>query len=300
MFDVDAFETDFDPASSYITAETLVEHDTLQSLVSLVGNSTTQTTGQLAASWSTNPSKSVWTFRLRPHVTFTDGTPFNAQAVKLNYVRTITLNLGTGAILGTYLPDPQKQIQVVNPLTVRFVFSRPVPNFDVVLSSEWGTQITSPAVFTQHSTGPKDQGHAWLQSHAVGTGPYVVQSIQPNNQIVLVRNPHYWGGWAGSHFDKVIVNEVPNGSTRSQAVERGDADIAFAGTPQDTAALASNSCVTVSSSKDIEMQYIEFGDYGLLADPKAREGLLYAFPYVDFDTKVMKNTLSVPHGVIRT
>src|SRR5207253_4821415 len=64
-----------------------------------------------------------------------------------------------------------------------------------------------------------NHGHNYLQSHSAGTGAYMVQNAEPNNQIVLVRNPHYWGGWSGSHFKKIIILQIGRASCRER--ERG-------------------------------------------------------------------------------
>jgi peptide/nickel transport system substrate-binding protein len=189
---VDAFSPDFDPASSYLLAQGLLWRGTYDGLVRLKGNSATEIEGALAATWETNTDNSVWTFHLRPNVKFTDGTPVDAAAVKTNYVRTVKLALGTQLILGSFLTDPDKQIKVVDPATVEFDLGAPTPGFGLVLAAEWGTGIVSPKVFTDHSTGAKDQGHEYLQGHAVGTGPYVITSVDPDNQVVLDQNPDYW------------------------------------------------------------------------------------------------------------
>ena len=91
---VDAFGADFDPASSYLLAQGLLWRGTYDPLVRLKGGSATDIEAALASSWDTNADSSVWTFHLRQGVKFTDGTPFDAAAVKTNYVRLIKLALG--------------------------------------------------------------------------------------------------------------------------------------------------------------------------------------------------------------
>lgn len=298
VYGVDYFAPDFDPASSYLLSEGLIWHSIYQGLTTLAPGSGSKVLPSLATSWSSNPAKSTWTFNLRHRVTFSDGTAFNAQAVKTNLVRTITLKLGTQAIVGSYLPKPSSQIEIVNPYQVKFVLSKPVPNFPVILASEWGSFMVSPKVFTEHSTGPKDQGHKWLQAHAVGTGPYIMQTFSPNDQVVLVKNPHYWGGWSGSHFSRIIIREIPEGATRRQLIQSGDLDMAFPSpNADDTVALRSNPCIRVTTDKNLEMQFIMLGDYGLLKSPKARQALEYAFPYGAYVHQIAKDTLTIAHGI---
>lgn len=294
---VDAFSTDFDPASSYLLAQGLLWRGTYDPLVRLKGSSATEIEGALAQTWEANADSSVWTFHLRPNVKFTDGTPVDAAAVKANYVRMVKIALGTQLILGAFLTDPEKQIVVVDPTTVRFDLGAPTPTFGIVLAAEWGTGIVSPKVFTDHSTGTKDQGHEYLQSHAVGTGPYVITTIEPDNQVVLDQNPDYWGDWSGTHFKKVIIRSVPDGATRRQLLESGDVDIAIAATADDSAAIKADPRFFVPGQTNLAMDYIIMGQYGNLAKPEARQAMSYLWPYDDYINTVAKGDLARPNGV---
>jgi peptide/nickel transport system substrate-binding protein len=293
---VDAFNADFDPASAYLLSEALIWRGIYESLIRLKGDSASEVEPLLADSWEPNHDASSWTFHLHPGITFSDGTPLDAEAVKTNYVRTITLELGTQFILGSFLPKPEKQIVVVDPQTIRFDLAYPYPHFDVVMAAQYGTGLVSPKVFEQHSTGPTDQGHEYLLSHAVGTGPYVLDTLEPGNQVILKRNENYWRGWDGPHFDTIVIRSIPEGSTRRQLLESGDVDIAYAGTAEDTAAVRADGRFTVGDFKNLDMTYIILGAYGPLASPEARQAMNYLFPYDDFLSTIMKDTLVRANG----
>jgi peptide/nickel transport system substrate-binding protein len=293
---VDAFNGDFDPASAYLLSEALMWRGIYESLIRLKGESASEVEPLLADTWEHDADSSSWTFHLHPGITFSDGTPMDAEAVKTNYVRTITIQLGTQYILGAFLPKPEKQIVVEDPETIRFDLAYPYPHFDVVLAAQYGTGIVSPKVFTQHSTGPEDEGHEWLLTHAVGTGPYILESFRPGDQVVLVQNPNYWRGWEGPHFTKVIIRSIPEASTRRQLLESGDVDIAYAGSAEDTAAIRADGRFYVGDFKNLDMTYIILGDYGPLASPEARQAMNYLFPYDDFLNTIMKGTLERAHG----
>ena len=294
---VDAFNADFDPASAYLLSEALIWRGIYESLIRLKGDSASEVEPLLADTWEANADKSSWTFHLHPGVTFSDGEPFDAQAVKDNYVRTIGLELGTNFILGAFITDPATQIVVVDPLTVRFDIGAPTPHFDLVMAAQYGTGIVSPRVFREHSTGDADQGHEWLLGNAVGTGPYVMETLAPGDQVVLVQNPNYWRGWDGAHFKKVIIRSIPEASTRRQLLESGEVDIAYAGTPEDTAAVRAAPRFFVGDFKNLDLTYIILGAYGPLAKPEARQAMNYLFPYDDFLNTVQKGTLERAHGV---
>ncbi len=294
---VDAFNADFDPASAYLLSEALIWRGIYESLIRLKGDSASEVEPLLADTWDHNTDSSNWTFHLHPGVTFSDGTPLDAAAVKANYVRTIGLKLGTDFIIGSFLADASKDIVVVDPTTITFKLSAPTPHFDLVIAAQYGTGIVSPKVFADHSTGPKDQGHEYLQANAVGTGPYMIESLKPGDEVDLVQNPTYWRGWSGSHFKKIIIRSIPEPSTRRQLLENGDVDIAYAGSTEDSAAIGANASFKVGDFKNLDMTYIILGEYGPLAKPEARQAMNYLFPYDDFLNTTMKGTLERANGV---
>ena len=279
---MDAFVTDFDPASYFLLSDIVPNFGIYDSLMRMKGSSATETKPWLAQRISTNSDKSVWTFTLRPGVKYSDGTPFDGSTLKAAYTRTITAQLGAGSTLSTYITDPAKQIIVKDSGAVVMDLGTPVPRFDLLLASQYGTGIVNPDV----------------QSHSAGTSAYMVQSAVPNDQIVLVRNPNYWGGWSGSHFKKIIIRQVPEDSSRRQGMESGDFDISFPSTPQDTEALKKTPGIFVGSQKVLGMEYIILGSYGPLASPQARQAMNLLFPSDQFVSSVMRGTLDTPNSVL--
>jgi peptide/nickel transport system substrate-binding protein len=86
----------------------------------------------LATSWETNEGATEWTFHLREGVTFHNGDPFNAEAVKGAYEN--TMEMGVGA---AYMLDPIEEIEVVDDYTVMFKLGYPAP-LDLIASSGYG------------------------------------------------------------------------------------------------------------------------------------------------------------------
>jgi peptide/nickel transport system substrate-binding protein len=291
---VDAFLPDFDPASYFLLSGIVTNYGIYEGLVRMKGSSATEIEPVLAESWDTNPDKSVWTFHLRPSVKYSDGTPFDATALKAAYTRTITANLGAGSTLGTYITDAGNQIVAKDAGTVVFDLGSPVPRFDLLLASQYGTGVVDPNVEKQG----KNHGHEYLSSHSAGTGAYMVESVQPNDQVTLVRNPNYWRRWGGAHFEKVIIKQVEEDASRRQGIQAGDFDIAYPGTPQDTDALRSADGIVVGDQKVLGMEYVVLGQYGPLQTPEARRAINLLFPHDDFLNSVMKGALDPPNSVL--
>jgi len=166
----------------------------------------------LATAWKTSPDGLVWTFTLRQGVTFHDGTPFTADAVKYSYERTKELGLGAAFIL-----DPIKEITVVDPYTVKFTLTYAAP-LERIAASAYGAWIFSPA------TAQKPR--QWFEEgHEAGTGPYILESWKPDQEMILRRNESYWGGWNRPSVDRVVIRIVKDAITMQNMVESGQADI---------------------------------------------------------------------------
>ena len=70
----------------------------------------------------------------------------------------------------------------------------------------------------------KDKATQWLNENSAGSGPYRLTSARKSEEIVLDRNPAYWG--PKPHFARIVFRHVKDGTTQREMVERGDADIA--------------------------------------------------------------------------
>jgi len=290
---MDAFTNDFDPASYFLLAAIVPSFGVYDSLMRMSGNSPSATKPWLAEKFTTNADKSVWTFSLRSGVKYSDGTPLDAGTVKAAYDRTLTANLGAGSTLQHYITDA-KQIVAKDPGTLVMDLGVSVPRFDLIAASQYGMGIMNPKVAAQQGKN----AHTYLATHSAGSGAYMVESVTPGSQIVLVQNPHYWGGWSGSHFKKIIILQVPENSSRREGMQSGDFDIAFASTPQDTAALRSTPGIFVGNTQVLGMDYVILGQFGPLADPRARQAVNLLFPIDQYVSSVFKNTIATPVSML--
>jgi peptide/nickel transport system substrate-binding protein len=292
-----SWSPDFDPASYFVNGPAIIDFSMYEGLIRTKLGTVDQFEPALAESWSSNKDKSVWTFNLRTGVSFWDGTPVTAEAIKAAYIRTMTLGVGAGSVLGTWVTDPEHQIVVADPGTLRFDLGAPSPPFENAAAAIWGTGVISPEVTKRHSTGTKDQGHQWLQSHAAGSGAYMLESFDPGNEVVLVQNPNYWGGWTKGQFKKIIIQQIPDGSARREALESGAADmITPSSSAHDVSALRQDPRFYTSTDKAMYIEYIILGAYGPLESPLARQAVNCLFPHDAYVKSVMLNTVAPTHG----
>jgi peptide/nickel transport system substrate-binding protein len=158
----------------------------------------------------------TWDLVIRKGVTFTDGTPYDAEAVKFNWQRIADPANGSPSAGGMRLV---KSLQVVSPLTLRITLKQAysqLPN----LVSRYLSYIGSP-------TAIKKLGDRFALQ-PVGAGPFKVESWVRDSQLVLVRNPNYWQ--AGKpYLDKVIAQQVPDDEQRYNSFVSGGAQVSIGG-----------------------------------------------------------------------
>lgn len=169
----------------------------------------------LAESWEEAPDGMIWTFKLKPGVTFHNGTPFTAQTV----VDWLPLYKGSE---NEYLFDAIDHAEVVSDTEVKFVMKRPEPNLLYNLSTVYAS-IPDPAAFTE-------LGEEFGVAEVVGTGPFKLDSFEIGNQTVLLRNDDYaWGpGDATGHPAKIetlTLREIAEASTAFLELKTGGVDM---------------------------------------------------------------------------
>lgn len=295
---LDGSPSDLDPHSAYDYRSTMAILGPYEGLIGLTGSATDQYEGILAEKWEPNQDKSVWTFHIRKGVTFQDGTPLDAEAVRLNYERFLTLGLGPVNVLKRFIEDP-KQITAPDPMTVVFDCGRPQPLLETALASTYGPEIVNVKAMKAHENSG-DWGHAWAQTNAVGTGTgaYKIVQFEPDNQLVMERNPAYWRGWEGNHFDRIVFRVVTEEQTRRQLIEKGDADLCDDLTPEDLKALDQNPDVKVHRDLSTQVMYFTMTEAGPLKTPESRQAMCWAFPYQEVIQGAFGGGGKQPHGPV--
>ena len=257
---------DLDPSSAF-SAEHLVLQNVYETLTRFnpPGSAELLSPG-LATSWESNEDATFWTFNLRDGVTFHDGAPFNAEAVRASLQRTIDLGLGAAFIF-----LPVESMEVVDDLTITFSLLWPAP-MDLVLSSTFAAYIMSPDSVTKDA--------AWFNDgNGAGTGPYTLESLSPSENVILTAYEDYWGGWTDGQFSEVEMRLVEDPVLAEQLVRSGEADFTF-NLPFDVyPALETEADLTVV--RGVSMTNL----FGMLNNvrlsPEVREALVLSFPYDD-------------------
>ena len=204
-----------------------VIQEIVEPLVRLEGTSTTPIPW-LAESWETEDSQ-TWTFNLRQGVNFHDGTPFNAEAVKINIDRWTDPDneYRFGRTFEYYSYEFGEALSIVeanviDEHTIEIVLSQPSSVLLNKLSLAFAFGINSP-------TAIMEQGDAYgtPAGTSVGTGPFKFVEWLPDDRITVERNDEWWG--PRPNLARIIWRSIPDNSARFADLQAGtihQADVA--------------------------------------------------------------------------
>jgi len=280
--------TTWDPIASFST-EAAYMANMYEQLVRVNPPGSTETYSPLLAeSWEKSADGLVWTFKLRKDVKFHDGEPMNAAAV----VKSIQAAADHGGASFIWLP--LDKVEAVDDLTVKFTLKYAQP-LELILGSEYAAYIVSPKALDAAAAN-KDY---WTAGVDAGTGPYMIESYTADKELVLAQNKDYWGGWKPGQYEKVLVQFVPEATTRQQMMEGDETDIVTSIPIDAYKSFESNPDYKVSYEASL-FNYTAF--FNTLKAPlnnvKVRQALSYAIPYADI-IKLGANDLGTQsHGIV--
>jgi peptide/nickel transport system substrate-binding protein len=218
---------------------------------------------------------------LRPGVTFSDGTPFNADAVKFGLLRN-----KSAPQHGQFSSSLQQisAIDITDPLDLTIHFSTPVAGLFYDQLSLWSTYIVSPAAAQKPGAN--------LDAAPVGAGPYKLQSYVPDQRITLVKNPTYWDA-KDIHLAGIDIVAVSVGPDEVNTLEAGTVDAVYLAQPQFAKALQSRYPVDSPSSRNFPLKVEICKSSSPLNNAQVRQALNYAIDGNQINQTVLQG-LGVP------
>ncbi|MCC6192742.1 MAG: hypothetical protein IT318_27290 [Anaerolineales bacterium] len=170
----------------------------------------------LAERWEIGDDGMTYTFFLRQGVTFHDGTPWNAEALRWNLERALGPD-SPPSLAKTWMGAiDYSSVRVIDEYTVELKTFEPFGGFLYSISNIGGGLMMSPASV--------DQWGDDVGTHPVGTGPYRLLEWIRGERLVLERNPDYWG--EPPAFEKITFLPIPEATTRVLMLETGEVDVA--------------------------------------------------------------------------
>ena len=187
---------------------------------------------QLATAWSSNEDFTVWTFELRPDVTWHDGAPFTAADVAFTWAwayapgsqaapeTTPTPLVGQQAYADG-AADGIEGLEVVDDLTVRFHTTEPSPRFPATLIRAY----ILPAHALTGVTAANIRTTDWWFTTAIGTGPFMHEEFVADQYWALVPNPNYWNG--APQLERLINRYFADETAAVLALESGEIQFTY-------------------------------------------------------------------------
>jgi peptide/nickel transport system substrate-binding protein len=197
----------------------------------------------LALSWeAVDPL--TWRIRLRPNVTFHDGSPFTAGDVVFSLARVKTISNSPASFSAA--SRGVASVEAIDPLTVQIRTVAPSP---LVVE-----QVGAVFILSAKAAAGLDSTALNTGKGMVGTGPYVFQQWLPGNRLEMKANPAYWGGVPG--WDKVTLKFIPNPAARAAALLSGDVGLIDQLAPADARQVAANAKTKVFSIASSRLVYL--------------------------------------------
>jgi peptide/nickel transport system substrate-binding protein len=175
----------------------------------------------LAERWEVSKDGKVYTFTLRRNVTFADGTPLTAEAVKLNFDRLMDPGsknyFKTGAAATAKTTNWIKSYAATGSHTFRIELKEPFGSFHrAIMHPSMG--IISPKALDEW-------GNDQIGLHLVGTGPFVFKERERGVKVSLAKNPTYWDKANSPYVDQVVFRVMPDSTARAAALKTGEIDV---------------------------------------------------------------------------
>lgn len=232
---------------------------------------------RLAESWTFSDPQ-TFVMKLREGVTFHDGTPMDAEAVKwfLDYAR--GPEGGQGAQVDLAKVD---SVEATGPLEVTIRLTEPFSGLPWVLSGRPG-MVMSRAAYEADPEG--------FAAHPVGTGPYSFVDYRKGSTLELERFEKYWDPEA-VYPDEIVFTVFQDPTTIVNAIKSGEQDLSFSVSPKDVAQLESDPQVSVTTGQSLLLDQLHMNrSIKPLNDPRVRRALYLA---IDRDTFVKAATFGV-------
>lgn len=172
---------------------------------------------QLAEDWD-QTDDTTFVFKLRRGITFHNGKELDAEDVKYSYERLISPDVGSPGRGDLIMID---SIETPDKYTVRFKLKYPFAAFLAALGGRYSAVIPKDYVVNGDE----------LRFTAVGTGPFMVESWERNQQLVLKKNPNYWQS-GRPYLDQLIIQIIPDETNTVAALRTGELDMAIFEDPQ--------------------------------------------------------------------
>jgi peptide/nickel transport system substrate-binding protein len=220
---------------------------------------------------------------IREGVTFHSGNPLTAQDFVFSWNRLKNVKFQPSFLASDYWSS----VEAVDELTLKLNLVSPNAALVAILTSLPLSASDSKLIAENGGTDAEDADQVdtakeWFnQGNSAGTGPYRLTTWDIGNEIILEANPDYWG--EPPKLDRIIWRNIPDANSQLQAVQAGEADIAYSLDPDVASSVTEDANLQLISGPSLAIEYLamhtneEVG--GPLANKSLRQALGFALDY---------------------
>jgi peptide/nickel transport system substrate-binding protein len=207
----------------------------------------------LAVSWKRLDALN-WEMELRRGVKFHDGSPFTSADVVFSIERARAETSSVRASVSGVA-----RAEAVDADTVRFAAatSSPVPWEDLwvpIMSKVWAERHRAEL--------PSQIGDAswdYAETHANGTGPFMLEAFEPSTRTVLVRNPNWWGLAQHPHnIDRIVQTRVDDPARGAELLLAREVDLLVYPPPGELERIAATPGLKIEKTETVQTLYLGF------------------------------------------
>lgn len=210
----------------------------------------------LAVSWEAK-SDTVWEFKLREGVTFTNGNPFTADDVVYSFKRQTQETSDMSFALASIA-----EIRKIDDLTIEIETNGPDP---ILLLNMPNFYIVDEEFMDENGAFEVVQGAGktnFANTHVNGTGPFKLVEWVQDNRVVVEPNENWWGdAERESNFDQAVFTPIKNAATRVAALLSGEIDLMYPVPLQDIARLDGDANVSVLQGPELRTIFLGFDQW---------------------------------------
>ena len=240
---------------------------------------------RLAEEYKVSEDGLTYTVKLRAGAKFSDGTPVNADAVKLTWDRIMDPKMRVPLRFAVAMVQ---ECVKVDDLTLQLKLKYAFAPMGATLSMYTCSPI-SPAAIEKYGDD--------VRQHPVGAGPYVLSEWVKGDRIVMTRNPDYWG--EKPTVEKIVWKIVPEAATREAMLRTGQIDVCYKPMPSSVAALQNDKKITVQMPLDTRTIFMGLNyQKGVTTNKLVRQAFNYAVDKKAIVQKILFGTAEPMEGPV--
>lgn len=250
---------------------------------------------EIAESWEVSGDGKVFTFKIRPGLTFTSGNPVTARDAEFSLQRAVGMEKTPSFILtqfGFTADNMGETLKALDDSTFQMTTDKKYATSFVLncLTATIAYIVDSKTVASNAVEG--DWGNTWLKTNSAGSGAYKLVNWKPNESYTLEANPNFYKGEPA--MKRVVVRNIQESATQRLLLEKGDVDIARNLSPEDVSAIGSDSALAVDDDLRGRILYFSLNQADpILSNPKVVEALKYLADYEGMANSFLKGQYTV-------